>query len=117
MFVFCVTERQKEGDVTTKQTKRAEKHTFKGALGGFGEEIHTHTTQREMGSSEHCSKLKKWQGPPHLNKVKPLRSLCLFGVFPSEGLFPYLFCLGIRISVNQDLSLLFQDYTVAPLTT
>ena len=60
-----------------------------------------------------CLNLERWQGPPHINKVKqyklcwPLRSVCLF-------------ILGRKRSANEDLSLLITFSTLtlhrAPLT-
>ena len=42
-------------------------------------------SEEERGSPEHCLKLERWQGPPHINKVKQceivlsfnIRSVCL----------------------------------------
>ena len=47
--------------------------------------------QRKLSSPEYCLKLERWQGPPHMNKVKqhklccPLRSVCLFSLFSHEN--------------------------------
>ena len=80
---------------------------IRGALCSFGEEIQTHIysineviiggSQRKIMSSEHCLKLKKWQGPPLINKVKGDQivlsfkvSLC-FQFIQSMKIFPFWF--------------------------
>ena len=41
-------------------------------------------SQRKIRSPEHCVKLERWQGPPHINKVEQyeivlsLGAVCLF---------------------------------------
>lgn len=51
----------------------------------------TSCSQGKMSSQEHCLKLKRWQGPPDINKAEQKAVwncvfVCLFNVF-SQSLF------------------------------
>ena len=51
----------------------------------------TSCSQRKIRSAEHSLKLERWQGPPHVHRVKqytlccPLRSVCVFSLFSHES--------------------------------
>ena len=60
----------------------------------------------ENDAPEHCLTLEQWQGPPHINKVKPyrlcrpLRSVSFFSLFSQEnkkelGFFGSFFSINI----------------------
>ena len=47
---------------------------------------------------EHCLNVERWQGPPHINKVKQHEIVYLFSLFSH-----------VNKSVNEDLSLLIKS--------
>ena len=69
----------------------------------FGEEIQilNFKIYNTYESPEHCLKQERWQGPPHINKVKQYETVLSFMVsLVIQSEFVYLFCLGIKRSVN-----------------
>ena len=68
----------------------------------------TSCSQKEKRSLEHCLKLERWQGPPHINKIKQYEIVLNFKV----SLFIQFVWIKKKKkkSVNEDLSPLIRIF-------
>ena len=70
-------------------------------------------SEKKIRPPEHCVKIERWQGPPHINKAKQYETVLLFKV--SKKQFGHLVCRKkkkLKISQGTSFSSPPQNYVM-----